>query len=458
MLKKNEQFVAIFQRLVDVSLIAISWILAYYLRFRIIGNAQKGLEPIFLKLTPVLMILALYFFNKNGLYRSWRFKSRFSELATVFKSNAETIFAFILVLYFFAGDRISRMTLILFFLIAQVVLIFARIIVRNILRSLRRRGHNLRHILLVGSGEQLIPFVETIKNFKDAGINIIGWVDHGDLVDKFSIPKLDAPLDDLIKKHSPDTVIVGHRPADYLKVEELINKARLDLTPIQVLPHITHTFIGHQVEDFAGFPLLTLFQPSIGAFDHFLKRVLDFFGALFGLLLISPFLLLIAILVKITSKGPIFYGQERMGLDGESFLMWKFRSMRVDAEKETGAVWAVKNDDRRTPIGKFLRETSIDELPQLFNVLTGDMSLVGPRPERPVFVHKFKHEIPAYMLRHKMKAGITGWAQVNGWRGDTSLHKRIECDIYYIQNWSLLFDIQILFMTVFKGFINKNAY
>jgi exopolysaccharide biosynthesis polyprenyl glycosylphosphotransferase len=166
----------------------------------------------------------------------------------------------------------------------------------------------------------------------------------------------------------------------------------------------------------------------------------------------------VAIIVKLTSKGPIFYQQERMGLDGTTFHMWKFRSMRVDAEEKTGAVWATENDDRRTMIGKILRSTSIDELPQLWNVWRGQMSLVGPRPERPVFVDKFRYEIPNYMLRHRVKTGITGWAQVNGWRGDTSLEKRIECDIFYIRNWSLWLDFKILLITVFKGIVNRNAY
>lgn len=172
----------------------------------------------------------------------------------------------------------------------------------------------------------------------------------------------------------------------------------------------------------------------------------------------SPLLLLTVVLVKFTSPGPVFYRQERMGLDGGTFSMWKFRSMKLNAEEKTGAVWAKENDDRRTWIGSILRSTSIDELPQLWNVLIGDMSLVGPRPERPIFVDKFRYEIPNYMIRHRVKTGITGWAQVNGWRGDTSLEKRIECDIFYIRNWSLWFDFKILLLTVFKGFVNRNAY
>jgi exopolysaccharide biosynthesis polyprenyl glycosylphosphotransferase len=189
-----------------------------------------------------------------------------------------------------------------------------------------------------------------------------------------------------------------------------------------------------------------------------LKRSLDIVGAIVGLFILSPLFLVISIMVKLTSRGPIFYSQTRMSLDGQTFKMWKFRSMKVDAEKQNGAQWAKKDDDRRTPIGTFLRKTSLDEIPQFWNVLIGDMSLVGPRPERPVFIERFKDQIPSYMLRHRVKAGITGWAQVNGWRGDTSIEKRIEFDIYYIKHWSLWFDIRILLLTFVKGFVHQNAY
>ena len=197
-------------------------------------------------------------------------------------------------------------------------------------------------------------------------------------------------------------------------------------------------------------------EPNFKSFNLFIKRVLDITACSLGLVLISPLLMIISAIVKISSKGPIFYGQVRMGVDGREFKMWKFRSMRTDDSNHEG--WTVKDDPRVTAIGKFIRKTSIDELPQLWNVVTGDMSLVGPRPERPKFVHEFKKDIPAYMLRHKMKAGITGWAQVNGWRGDTSIPKRIECDLWYIKNWSLWLDVSIIFLTFWKGFINKNAY
>jgi Undecaprenyl-phosphate glucose phosphotransferase len=239
----------------------------------------------------------------------------------------------------------------------------------------------------------------------------------------------------------------------------LVSEFRDEAIDLQIIPDYSPFLaLGAAVESFGGVPLIVLNDSPLRGYRAWLKRLMDFTLAGLGLLVLSPLLLLIAAMVRCTSRGPILYRQERMGLDGRTFGMLKFRSMKVDAEEKTGAVWAIKNDDRRTWVGSFLRSTSLDELPQLWNVLTGEMSLVGPRPERPVFVGKFRQEIPNYMLRHRVKTGITGWAQVNGWRGDTSLEKRIECDIYYIRNWSLWLDIKILFLTVFKGFVNPNAY
>jgi Undecaprenyl-phosphate glucose phosphotransferase len=216
--------------------------------------------------------------------------------------------------------------------------------------------------------------------------------------------------------------------------------------------------LGCEIEDFDGLPVVNLNDSPLDGWGSVAKRATDMVVSGFALIVLSPVLVFIALAVRLTSRGPIFFKQERMGMDGRTFPMLKFRSMKVDAEEKTGAVWARPNDDRRTPIGTLLRATSLDELPQLWNILRGDMSLVGPRPERPVFVSQFRREIPHYMLRHKVKAGLTGWAQVNGWRGDTSLSKRIECDLFYIRNWSYFFDLKIILLTFWRGFVNKNAY
>jgi putative colanic acid biosynthesis UDP-glucose lipid carrier transferase len=220
---------------------------------------------------------------------------------------------------------------------------------------------------------------------------------------------------------------------------------------------LSYALIGHEISDFSGIPVISFNQPHFSSKSIIIKRLFDFILSGIGLILISPILFFISIGVKLSSPGPVFFGQKRIGLDGKEFLMWKFRSMRVDSEAN-GAGWTKVNDPRKTKFGSFIRKTSLDELPQLWNVFIGEMSLVGPRPEQPFYVEKFRDEIPAYMLRHKMKAGITGWAQVNGWRGDTSIASRIECDIWYIKNWSIWLDFGILFMTMWKGIVNKNAY
>ncbi len=459
MLKNHEKNFNFMQRLTDAIFISIFWGLAYYIRFFHLPNAQIGIGPLFLKITPFILFIGQYSYSKNGLYLSQRFTSRYKEIAAVLKANTQILIFTIIAFYFFAPDRISRLFLILFYMFLQFGMVILRLIVRNFLRHIRKKGNNLRHVLLLGDGDQLEKYIERTKLFKDAGINIIGWINSEGLAEKNNIKSLNGNVQEIVKSSNPDVIVVCHSVNNYQNNYEILRELHNSITPIQILPNISFSFIGHKVDDFAGLPLITLNQPKLSAIDIFLKRAFDFTASFIGLALISPVFLVIAIGVRLSSKGPIFYSQQRVGLDGNNFKMWKFRSMKVqDPNDKSQPGWTVENDPRRTKFGTFLRKTSLDELPQLWNVLIGDMSLVGPRPEQPFYVEKFKEEIPAYMLRHKMKAGITGWAQVNGWRGDTSLVKRIECDIYYIKNWSLWLDIRILFLTFVKGFINKNAY
>ncbi|MFZ4715585.1 MAG: undecaprenyl-phosphate glucose phosphotransferase [Bacteriovoracaceae bacterium] len=457
MFKTHEGTFSFLQRLVDAIIVSSAWLIAYQLRFNVMTGGESGLGTFFLKLTPFLIIVSFYFFRKNGLYNSQRFTSRFIEIAAVLRANSYASIAFIILIYFFAPGRVSRLTLLNYYLISSFALVALRISIRNFLRAMRRKGYNLRHYILVGDGPQLYEFIDKIKQFKDSGISLSAWFNASEETTHEDIPRHKESLEDYLKTHKSDAIIIGYQSKNFDKVEELLRHFHNDLYNIQILPDLSYSFIGHSVTNFAGIPVITINQPHLSNLDILLKRIFDFTLTFVGILFISPVLMLLAVLVKLTSPGPILYGQERMGLDGKSFMMWKFRSMRADAE-QSGAGWTVENDPRRTKFGTFLRETSLDELPQIFNVLWGDMSLVGPRPERPVYVQKFRQEIPAYMLRHRMKAGMTGWAQVNGWRGNTSLEKRIECDIFYIKNWSLWLDVKILFMTFYRGFINRNAY
>ncbi|MCO4756080.1 MAG: undecaprenyl-phosphate glucose phosphotransferase [Bacteriovoracaceae bacterium] len=450
MLKSHEKSFSNLQKVLDIIVVLLSWASAYFIRFNFIPNAELGLELLFIKLSPILCVITLYSFYKNDLYKSQRFSHRYKEVLSVINANFIGSTSFVLLIYFFGADRLSRLTLGLYFLISTFALIAMRIIVRNTLRSFRKKGKNLRHVLLVGNGEPLKKYIESVRFYKDSGINFLAWRDSEGLANGSKIPEESS--------ERPDAVIISYKNKDSYKIEEFLSDHYNDVVPIQILPDFSYSLIGHQIEDFGGIPLISVNQPAQKSLELFLKRGLDFAGSFLGLIVISPLLILISLLVKLTSKGPIFYAQERLGLNGGTFQMWKFRTMKETVDDVDQTEWSNKENPRKTKFGSFLRKTSLDELPQLWNVLKGEMSLVGPRPERPFFVEKFRREIPGYMLRHKMRAGITGWAQINGWRGDTSLEKRIDCDIYYIKHWSFWFDIKILLLTFIKGFSDKNAY
>lgn len=458
MLKNHAKAFSNIQKLVDMTVVMLCWWAAYIIRFEYIMGAQFGLEKLFLNITPLIALIVLYQFSKNDLYKSLRFSSRYKEILSVMRANTASFLSLIIILYFFSGGKISRGHLLIFYTLASFSLIITRIIIRNILRTLRKKGKNLRHILLIGNGKQIGHYIKTIKHFKDSGLVITGWIDSDGLAREFDIPELNETYDQVLKEKNIQSITLGYGGTQSYKNDIFLKEHYNEIIPIQLLPDLTYSLLGHSIEDFAGIPLLSINHPEFSGIELFAKRTFDILATFLGLIFISPLLLLIALLIKLTSKGPILYGQERIGLDGQNFTMLKFRSMSTAENNEDKNVWESKNNPRTTKIGNFIRKTSLDELPQLFNVLLGQMTLVGPRPERPFFVEKFRSEIPGYMLRHKMKAGITGWAQVNGWRGDTSLINRIECDIYYIKNWSFWFDIKILFLTLWKGFINKNAY
>ncbi len=446
------------QKGIDSFIIVFSWYISFIFRFYFLSGGQEGLELEFAKITPLLLIISLYSLNKVDLYRSLRFSSRFKEVLSVLRGNFFSIIGLVLILYFFNEEKFSRLTIITYWAISSVLLVMTRLLVRNFLRHLRKKGRNLRHILLIGNSSLLLEYVKTARLYKDSGIRFRGWIDSNGLCNEVDIPSINQSYDELDLNHRPDSIIIAFEGAEAHKAQDFIARHYNDVVPIQLLPDLSYSMVGHQIEDFGGIPLLSVNQPSFNPVELFGKRLIDFFGALIGSLLISPLLVFVALGVKFSSPGPLLFGQRRVGLDGEEFMMWKFRSMRVATGDEDKTEWSNKDNPRKTKFGDFIRRTSLDELPQLLNVLLGNMSLVGPRPEQPFFVEKFRHEIPGYMLKHKMKPGMTGWAQVNGWRGDTDLNKRIECDIYYIKHWSLWFDIKILFLTIFKGFINKNAY
>lgn len=429
MIRRKNDNIYFWEKLVDQLIVYASWMAAYVVRFHYLDDGQPGLLSWYVQYGFLLVLLSIYFFKNSKVYVVENIYFVSKRISAQLKANSLSLLVFVVFAFFLSDHRVSRVMLVTYFAISTTLLLMSKMFFRNIFMK------KMTRVVLLGDGNSARAYREKVEELSN--IEIVG-------TDEQSI------------QASPDVIVIGFDNIDYEKVEGLIAKYKEEIIPIIVLPDIQNSILGFDIQSFQGIPMIVYNEPKFKSSNMFVKRSFDFISCGLGLLIISPLLILIAVLVKITSKGPIFHGQVRMGLDGKEFKMWKFRSMVTDASNHGG--WTVANDPRITPIGRFLRKTSMDELPQLWNVVVGQMSLVGPRPERPQFVNEFKKDIPAYMLRHKMKAGITGWAQINGWRGDTSIEKRIECDIWYIKNWSLWLDISIVFLTFWKGFINKNAY
>jgi Undecaprenyl-phosphate glucose phosphotransferase len=335
---------------------------------------------------------------------------------------------------------------------------------REVLERRWRAGIGLKKILIAGSGDLGRLIADKILEHRELGYQIVGFVDDratGDHLGYRGLPLLGTLNEaaEITARESVDHLYVALPPEQHLRMLELLDSTSREMVDVKVVPDLLQVIaLRARLDDLDGVPLININDVPLQGFNSTVKRTIDVAISAIALLLLAAPLGVIALLVKITSTGAIFYRQERMGLDGKSFSIVKFRSMYDDAERQTGPVWAVVDDPRVTPLGRFLRRSNLDEMPQLWNVLRGDMSIVGPRPERPHFVEQFKHKIPQYMLRHKVKAGLTGWAQVNGWRGNTPLEKRIEYDLYYIENWSVRLDLKIMWLTLLKGFFHKHAY
>ena len=447
----------------DLLLVAASWLLAYVVRFYVVGPAARHgippLEPYLLMLLPILVVWGMAF-RGFDLYRPRRIGSRLSEVAAIAK--ASTVGALVLVsvmTFFFREYDYSRVVIVYFWIFSIAAVSFARYVFREALRVARRRGYNLRYALVVGGGELATGVAQRVRSRPDTGIQILGLV--GDKQAAAGAQALGgfADLRAVLDAHQVDHVILALAHEEYGRLGGLLEAIGDEPVTIHVVPDLGRfTSLRGGVEEFEGLPFVHLRESPLYGWNQMAKRVFDVAFSLAVLALLSPILAALAAAVKLTSRGPVLYGQERMGLDGQRFRMMKLRTMRVDAEDASGPVWASAEDARRTPIGAFLRRFSLDELPQFVNVLRGEMSVVGPRPERPVFVERFRQTVPGYMLRHKVKSGVTGWAQVHGLRGNTSLEKRIEYDIEYIERWSFWLDLKIIGMTLFRVLFDRNAY
>src|SRR6266436_1771858 len=450
----------------DLVLIGACWVEAYFVRFYVVGPfpLQLGLprfEGYALQLLPILAVWTVAF-RAFGLYRPRRLGSYLCEWMDIAKASTVGVLVLIAIMTFsFRGYEYSRLVILYFWVLSIVTVSLSRAVFREALRFARRRGHILRHGLVVGSGEVAAEVVRMLHRRPDIGIRLRGLVSDRPELPGERIPWLGAYKDlrPVLDANRVDIVFLALPHEEYGMLSLVLGAIGDDPVTIHFVPDVFGlASLRGGIEEFEGVPLLHLRESPLHGWSNVLKRAFDVVFGLLALGLTAPAVLGIAAAIKLSSPGPILIRQERMGLDGRPFQMLKFRTMGPDAEAGTGPVWAKADDDRRTPVGAFLRRWSLDELPQLLNVLRGEMSLVGPRPERPFFVDEFRRKIPGYMLRHKVKAGMTGWAQINGWRGNTSLEKRIEYDLYYIERWSLAFDLKILVRTIWRGFFSKHAY
>lgn len=466
MIKDNQKTFNRFHGILDLIALFLAYSLSYIIRF-IVFKPDKGFLPwstmlhYFIYLVPAYSLI----YYCCNLYAPKRSKGNKTEFINIIKSNIIGTIYFIMLLYIFKREiNVSRSFISIFFLVNSAIMFFYRRVLMRILHTIRKRGFNLKHILIVGYSRTAERYIDRIRANPQWGYHILGILDdtkkEGDVYKNIQVLGDTTKLTELLEHNDIDEIAITLSISEYSKLEHLVAACEKSGVHTLFIPDYNNIIPTRPyIEDLGGLPIINIRRvPLSNTFNSTIKRCIDIFGALVALTIFSIPMLIVAIAIKLTSKGPIIYSQVRIGLHNKEFKMYKFRSMEVQSESAEKKAWTTLNDPRVTPIGKFIRKTSIDELPQLFNVLKGEMSLIGPRPERPYFVEKFKEEIPRYMIKHQVRPGLTGWAQVNGYRGDTSIRKRIDHDLYYIENWTLSLDIKILFLTFFKGFINKNAY
>ncbi|MCC0784423.1 undecaprenyl-phosphate glucose phosphotransferase [Clostridioides sp. ES-S-0108-01] len=464
MIKENQKLLNNIHILLDMSITLLSFVFAYYTKFYIL----KGINSIGTKGYVVTAICStvMYFiiYNTLNLYNTKRISSIYTEIKEVITSNIIGALILILVLFIVKLINYSRVVLLLFMIYNTILTSLVRIIIRYILRKSRLKGFNQKHCLIVGTTKASKTLVSKIKKNGQWGYNILGCLNEKDnKKDEFegmSILGDIGDIENILDKMYIDIVFITIDSEYSFRLGEIINKCEKAGVKTNIIPYY-YNYVPTKpyIDDLDGLPIIDIRHvPLDNYFKNSCKRLFDICFSLFAILITLPIMLFSIIMIKITSPGPMIYKQIRVGLNRKDFYMYKFRSMKVQDDEDEKTKWTTKNDSRKTKWGSIMRKISIDELPQFFNVLKGEMSIVGPRPERPFFVNKFKDEIPKYMIKHQVRPGITGWAQVNGYRGDTSIEKRIEHDLYYIENWSFLFDIKIILLTIFKGISNKNAY
>jgi len=464
MIRENQKIFNTAQILIDIAIFLFSMSDAYFLRFLNYTGPHIQID-FYIKISIIAIPVYLLVYNYYQLYESYRAKRLLLEISRIIKSNILGIILIIILSFLFKEVNVSRMVILLFGVINTLLMIMSRVILRKTLRHFRSKGYNVKRMLMVGYNDLALNFVQKIVSNRNLGYYIAGFLSdkYDDNISsdyKNPIP-YKGNLDDLEKVLAAeviDEVVVALEYDQYNYLTDIIEICEKSGTKISVIPFYTKYLPAKPfIDEVEGLPVINIRHiPLDNLLNNWAKRLFDFFSSLFLIIILSPFLLITAVCVKATSPGPILYKQERVGLNKKNFMMYKFRSMKIVTDGSDKTAWTTKDDPRKTRFGAFMRKYNIDELPQLFNILNGTMSLVGPRPEIPYHVYNFKEEIPLYMVKHQVRPGITGWAQVNGFRGDTSIKGRIEHDIFYIENWSFLFDIKILIMTVFKGWVNKS--
>lgn len=466
MIRDNQKYFNRLQVVLDGLVIVVSYLIAWYIMVRSVDTSEVGVLPpefymvVLLLVVPFLLLL----YYACNLYTPKRVQGRRLEGGNILKANMICGLTLMAALFWFKQGDVSRIVLGVFMALNVTLTVIERNVVRMVLMNARRIGLNQKYVLLVGYSRAAEEYIDRIVQNPQWGYKILGILDDnvapGTLYKNVEVLGFTESLSYILEGNHPDEIAITLGLNEYDKLEHIVAMCEKSGVHTKFIPDYSKIIpTKPYTEDLLGLPVVNIRHvPLTNTFNMMIKRVFDLVGASVCIVLFSPVMLITAILIKLTSKGPLIFTQERVGLHNRPFKMYKFRSMEVQSKQEEKAGWTTKNDPRVTGIGKFIRRTSIDELPQLFNVLKGEMSLIGPRPERPQFVEKFREEIPRYMVKHQVRPGMTGWAQVNGYRGNTSIKKRIDYDLYYIENWTMGLDIKILFLTVFKGFVNKNAY
>lgn len=471
MIKDNQRFLNKLHVLLDVLIICASYALAWLLTIVApIFPAGHGVLPpqvYFAALIPIVPAYLLLYWAFH-LYEPKRTHSKRAELWHICQACAVGLMLLTSILFAFRrsgyfGNFSTRM-LVAFSIIDITLTTVERFGIRYILSRLRRKGFNQKHVMLVGFSDASDQFIDACRRNPDWGYHIYGIVDDiaevGEGYKGVRVVGRISELEHILAQNTIDEIAITLPLAAYAKLDGIVHVCEKSGVHTKFIPDYNNIIHSKPVtEDMDGLPVINIRNvPLTDPVKATTKRAVDICGALVGIILFSPIMLVVATLIKLTSPGPIIFKQERVGLHNKPFMMYKFRSMVQQTEADEKKGWTVPGDPRVTRVGRFIRKTSIDEFPQFFNVLAGQMSLIGPRPERTQFVEMFKEEIPRYMIKHQVRPGMTGWAQVNGLRGDTSIYERVKYDIWYIENWTMSLDVKILFLTIFKGFVNKNAY